>query len=411
MLKAQALTDSIYMPSIKTIKFFQQNNQESLPVIRLHSSDLVELHFDDLDGVVKNYYYTFQLCNANWEAADISSFDYIQGYQQMMISQYRISSISQVKYIHYMALLPENNYIPIKSGNYLLKVYLNADLTQLAFTKRFFVVDSKVNLSTQFSQQIDNALMYTHQKIQFTLNTRALSLYNPQQQIKVAILQNNRWDNALTDFQPTFIRNNILEYSGEDGYLFQGMREFRWADLRTFIFQTERVDSVNKKLLPIDIYLKPDISRSRSGYLTMNDLNGSYEVSTTEAENPWWQGDYANVHFTYLPNNQTPFEDKDLYMVGELTGNALTKEAKMKYNEEKGVYEKILLLKQGYYNYAYVTKNKNDASAKADASLTEGNFWETENNYTILVYYRSVDGRYDELVAVTTFNTRNGTSL
>ncbi|MBW7951828.1 MAG: DUF5103 domain-containing protein, partial [Chitinophagaceae bacterium] len=111
-------TDSIYMPNIHTVQLFQQNNQMSLPVLNLGSSDLMELHFDDLDGYVKNYSYTFQLCNEDWSEVDLSPFDYIKGFTQNRLTQYRASSIALTKYIHYQALLPDRGCVPIKSGNY-----------------------------------------------------------------------------------------------------------------------------------------------------------------------------------------------------------------------------------------------------------------------------------------------------
>ena len=64
-LMAQRVPDQIYMSNIKTPVLFQQNNQLSIPIIRLQSSDALELHFDDLSGVPKNYFYSFQLCNAD----------------------------------------------------------------------------------------------------------------------------------------------------------------------------------------------------------------------------------------------------------------------------------------------------------------------------------------------------------
>jgi hypothetical protein len=126
VLKVQAqtvFTDGIVMPNIKTVQLYKQNNQMSLPVINLLSSDLLELHFDDLDGYVKNYFYTFQLCNENWEEVNLSPFDYIKGFTQNRVSQYRVASIALTKYVHYQAVLPERGSIPTKSGNYLLKVF------------------------------------------------------------------------------------------------------------------------------------------------------------------------------------------------------------------------------------------------------------------------------------------------
>lgn len=403
---SQIVADSIYLPSVKSIKLFQQTNQESLPLIRLNSSDKLEIHFDDLDSAIKNYSYTYQLCNADWQPADISSFDYIKGFQQQQFSLYRVSSIAETKYVHYMAVLPDQNCVPSKSGNYLLKVFLNSDPDQIVFTKRMYVVDAKAPVVSQILTSFDNSLFHTHQKIQINIATQNLNLYNPAQQVKVTILQNNRWDNAITDLQPTFIRNNMLEYSGEDNnLLFAGGREYRWIDLRSLRYHTDRVAFIDKDKKPVEVFALPDASRRMFAYFPMSDLNGFYDVSNADMGNAWWQSDYARVHFTYVPENKTAFEGKDLYLIGELTGNNLTDDAKMVFNEEKGVYEKTLLLKQGYYNYLYVTKDNNNPDAKSDAGLTEGNFWETENNYTIFVYYRSISGRYDELVSATTLSS------
>ena len=408
---AQHLPDAIYMPSIKTVKFFQQGNQESLPILTLNSDQQLELHFDDLTEYAKNYYYTFELCNADWTPADVSVFDYLQGYQNQQLTQYRPSTITLSKYVHYQALLPDKNCKPIKSGNYILRVFLDSDTSKLAFTKRFFVVENKSSVNAQVLSPFDNQLVSTHQKLQFSVNATQLNPQNPQQQVKVVVLQNYRWDNALTNLQPSFMRNNVLEYNGEADCLFPAGKEYRWADLRSFRFESERISKIDRSKQPYEIYLKPEGVFSQLRYLYYHDYNGWFDVSVTESVNPWWQSDYGNVHFTFIPPNHQPFAGKDMYILGELTGNDLTDNAKMLYDADNGVYEKTLLLKQGYYFYTYVTRDQQYVNSKADASLTDGNYWETENDYTVFVYYRSLSDRYDELVAVATVNSRQGRAL
>ena len=94
--------------------------------------------------------------------------------------------------------------------------------------------------------------------------------------------------------------------------------------------------------------------------------------------------------------------------MGEMTANMLNDSTKMEYNAEKGVYEKTLMLKQGYYDYHYVTKDVKNRNAKAETAFTEGDYWETENMYTVLVYYKSLAGRSDELLGAITINSRTG---
>jgi hypothetical protein len=133
-------------------------------------------------------------------------------------------------------------------------------------------------------------------------------------------------------------------------------------------------------------------------------MNGFYEITSTDLINQWWQGDYAKVKFTFVPVGNQPYNDKQVYIAGELTGYKYDKNSLMDYNAELGVYQKELFLKQGYYSYTYVTKDVNNNSTSVEQ--TDGDYWETENDYTILVYYRSLSGRHDELVGVTTVNSR-----
>ncbi len=408
---SQTEPDAINYSNIKSIKLFQQNNQQSLPIINLHSADLLELHFDDLDGYQKNYFYTYQLCNADWSEADVNQFDYIKGFTQNRIIQARPSSITLSKYIHYQATLPEKNCIPTKSGNYLLKVYLNGDINQLAFSKKMFIVNSIAAVNMQILQPFDNNIYRTHQKIQFTLNTSQLNLYNFKQQLKVSLVQNQRWDNAIQNLQPSFIRENIYEYNGEQDCVFAAGKEYRWLDLRSFRFESDRILKKDETKNPIDVYLKKDETRINQRYLYYRDINGWFDITTTDLVNNWWQTGYANVHFTYVPENNQPYSGKEIYLLGEFTGNKVNFENKLSYNAEQGVYEKTLLLKQGYYSYNYITRDIDNKKNESSFDLTEGNYWETENTYAVFIYYRSFSGRHDELVGYNTSNSRLGGRL
>ncbi len=404
---AQRLPDHVYMPEITTTRLFQQNNQMSMPLITLNSSDLLELHFDDMIGYPRNFYYTYVLCNADWTPADVSVFDYIKGFNQNRLSQYRVSSVSATPYVHYQALLPERDCVPLKSGNYLLKVFLDSDTSKLAFTRRMMVVDKQVVVAAQVQQPFDNEILRTHQKIQLSVNTQQLNMLSPQQ-AKVVILQNNRWDDAIKDIQPTFIRGKMMEYNAEQDCIFPAGKEYRWADLQNFRFLSDRIERIDKMQTPFQIYMRPDAERNSMRYIFYGDRNGWDEIITTESVNPWWQTDYAFVHFTFAPANNQPFAGKTVHLLGEMTGNQLGDTSKMEYDALRGVYTKTLFLKQGYYSYTYVTKDNRNPSARSDASLTEGNYWETENIYTVLFYYRSFSSRHDELVGIATTSSRSG---
>src|SRR5580765_1577969 len=121
------IPDHIYKPSIHSVKLYKYGDIYSYPVMILNSSDQLELHFDDMDADFKNYYYSFQLYNADWTPSNIQSFDYIRGFQTNRITTYRNSSIVSARYTHYQLTFPERSSAPTRSGNYLLKVFLNDD--------------------------------------------------------------------------------------------------------------------------------------------------------------------------------------------------------------------------------------------------------------------------------------------
>lgn len=395
--------EAIFRDHIKAVRFHMYGDQLSLPVYRLNSADQLELNFDDLDGNVKSYYYTFQLCDYNWNPVDINPFMYIKGFTQQRIATYRYSSIALTRYTHYQATLPDRGTTLTMSGNYILKVFLDGDTTKLAFTRRMLVLEQKAAINARIIQPLTPQLFRTHQKVQFTANITGLNTFSAAQQIKVVILQNNRWDNCLKDIQPTFVRTNQLDYSAENIGLFPGGKEWRWLDLRSFRLQSDRVERANYNKTSTDIFLFPDIDRSGQRYVYFRDLNGMYLVETYETINPNWQGDFARVQFSLKSPSGSAYTDKDIYLAGQLTNYEMNDKTKMVFNEARGMYECNLFLKQGYYNYTYIAVDKNNPGQRRDL---EGDYWETENSYTILMYYRSFTDRADQLIGVSKINSR-----
>ena len=396
--------DSIYVDNIHTVRLYNYGDQLSMPVIKLNSNDQVELHFDDLDADVKYYYYTYQLCDNDWTPVNINQFDYIRGFTQLRISTYRSSSIALTKYTHYQAVIPDRSGYPTRSGNYILKVYLNGDTSQIAFTKRLMVVDNaKASILAKIIQPYAPNIFQTHQRIQFTVAIKGIDVFNAGQQVKVVILKNFRWDDALKNIPPTFIRGTTLEYNSESIGIFPGGKEWRWLDITDFHLQSERVLTADYNKRSTEIYLKPDMPRDRQQYVFYNDYNGMFVSPILRGYNPLWEIDYATVHFSFVPPNGIPYTNKNIYLFGQLTNYNYADSLKMIFNPDKGIYETHLLLKQGYYDYTYVAVDKNNPGLRNEL---DGNYYETENVYTILVYYRSFTDRSDQLIGIANFDSR-----
>lgn len=404
MLSQAQNVERVYKPNISTVQLFQYGNQQAMPIYTLNSGDQIELGFDDMEGSLKSYYYTYVLCDYNWKPVDINPFDYIKGFTQNRISTYRYSSIAYTRYTHYQAILPERNSYPIKSGNYLLKVFLDGDTSKLVFTKQMLVLDLKSAVAAAVVQPFTPQYFSTHQRIRFTATVSGLNTFSAAQQVKAVVLQNNRWDIAQRDIAPTFVRGNSLEYNSENVAVFAAGKEWRWLDLRSFRLQSDRVDHANYNKSSTDIFLKTDIDRTPQRYVYFPDYNGMYNITTYESINPFWQGDYATVYFKFASPNGEAYPGKNIYLAGGFTDYALSDKWKMKFNEEKKIYEATAFLKQGYYNYTYISV---DEKNPADRIALEGNYWETENSYTVLIYYKSFTDRSDQLIGVSRINSRN----
>lgn len=402
------IPDHIYKSNIRTVKLHKYGDIYSFPVIMLNSNDQLELHFDDMDADFKNYYYTFQLYNADWTPANITSFEYIKGFQTNRITTYRNSSIVQTRYTHYQATIPERNSAPTKSGNYLLKVFLNDDTSKLYFTKRFLVVNNRAVVSAIITQPFNANFFRTHQRVQVNVNTAnaQINAFSPQD-LKVAVVQNNIWSSASVIDRPTIFRGNYYEYSDDENTSFQAGKEWRWLDLRSLQLLSDRMAKiVDTNKTKTEIYVKPDVERRQQVYIFYRDINGIFTVENTDGTNPYWQSDYAWVHFTYVPPGNRAYEGKSVYVFGELTNYETNDKSKMVFNDETGVYEKELFLKQGYYNYSYVTLTDNKKEGFIPSlENTEGNYWGTENGYMVLVYFRPFGARADELIGFTRVNS------
>ncbi|HVI47436.1 MAG TPA: DUF5103 domain-containing protein [Chitinophaga sp.] len=395
--------DHIYQNNIRSVKFNQAGDALSLPMYTIGTGEKLELSFDDMDNDVKNYYYSFILCNADWTPAAVNQFDYMRGFSETRILNYRLSSVALQRYTHYSVQLPGTNSYPVKSGNYLLKVYQDSDTSRLAFTRRMYVVENKAGISGFIQQPMNPKLFRTNQKVNFEINTSSLNIQNPFDQLKVVILQNYRWDNALFNIRPQYINGNVIKYNAELNCIVPGGKEYRWIDLRSFRLQTERVERSEYHAKSTDVYAVTDHERADKVYQFIKDINGLYYLATLENYNPDFEGDYATVHFSFAAPE--PYAGYDMYILGQMTDYELNDKSKLIYNGATRAYEGSLFLKQGYYNYIYGLVDKTIPNAKFDSELTEGNYWETENNYTILLYFRPLGGRADELVSSVTLNS------
>jgi hypothetical protein len=402
---AQNNPDKTYDTAIHTILIHPLNQPLAVPAIELNATHPLQISFDDFKASYQDYYYSIELMNADWTTTNMNAFDYVQGFNQIKINDFSVSSIAFQHYFHYQFNFPNTHLKPTRSGNYILKVYKNGNSNELVFTKRFYVMEHLIGIAASVKEPFDGNISKTHQKIVVQLDVKQIPSLQSDQ-LQLLVVQNYRYNDGIKLTTPNFIRGNILEYSQEDQLVFPSGKECRWLNLQSMQLVSDRISKFQKIGNDNYVFLKPDGSRAEMAYSTFNDLNGNYLISNTDALQSETQNDYAHVSFTYIPKDHIPLVGQKLYLQGALTNNELNEHAEMVFDPKTGVYQKTLVLKQGYYSYNYITRDTHDPNTLDDFTETEGNHWETENDYTIFVYYRLPGGQHDSLLGFTTINSK-----
>ncbi len=402
---AQQNPDKVYDPSIHTVMIAPVGKPLETPILHLNGSSPLLISFDDFKMQYQDYYYTIELVDSIWNPIEINDFDYVRGFNQNKINNFLVSSISSQKYFHYEFTFPNSNCSPKLSGNYILKVYKDGNKEDIVFTNRFYVVEDIANVAALVNEPFEGAISKTHQQIKVNVDVKNIPSFQ-NDQLTVRVVQNNRYHDAKVVATPSFIRNTILEFNNESELIFPAGNEFRWLDLQSLSLRSDRIAEINNKALTPLISVKPDLSRSNLLYNSFNDLNGGLLIMNTESLQSENQNDYAQVVFTYIPKDNIPFAYQKLYLAGALTNNTLDANAEMHFDAKLGVYQKRLLLKQGYYSYCYILRDKIDPNDMEDFAETEGSHTEAENNYGVFVYYRSPGARNDQLVGYASINSK-----
>jgi len=391
--------DYVYVTNIKSVKINPIGNPLDPPVIYLGSSQGLIVSFDDLDNVQKDFTYDIIHCNKDWTQSEMERIEYLDGFVDEEIDASTFSVNTLIPYINYQLPLPNVDLNWNIEGNYLLIIYEGGDVDDRipVITRRFMVVDKKVNVSVTNRRPLDVTKIRTHFEFDLFVNNKDFRIQDAQNNISVTVLQNYRWDIAITDLKPKFIVGDRMTIDNTGVISFPALKEFRSADIRSLDYVATGIQSIDLNNYSTDVLLDLGQDRGDSYYTTVPDANGQFVIQNRDVGSDATGGDYANVIFTL----DVPERDEEIYVMGAFTDWKIDEMYRMRYYDAQEVYIAEVLLKQGYYDFFYGV----DFDGVLDAREIEGSWADAENNYQVFVYLREPGDRYDRLIGYYSFNS------
>lgn len=371
-------------------------------------ANTLEISFDEMSHDVHHYTYTLLHLDHDGRESHLSSGEYVHGFTTQDITDYEHSLNTQRSYTHYRFQFPNDDMQLTASGNYALKIYEDGDIEKVVAWVCFSVVEPIAGISATIRPNTDIELSGRYQQVDIEVNTSALTVNSPDE-IKVVVRQNGRLDNQVVLTQPTYMERNRFRYQNQKALIFEGGNEYRHMDVYSVYFAGTGIEQVRydnrdyhallfaDELRGTGAVYAGDVVTDKCGtpYMHEYDVDGQYRVNAERTDDSDTEAEYMWVHWTLL--RQEPWFDGVIYVGGDLFLNQLGTANRMQYDNENRCYYLTALVKQGGYDYQYwfVPKGQN-----VTLQRTEGSHWQTENEYTVYVYYRPFGSRADRLVGV-----------
>ena len=384
-----AQNNVIKSDNIASLQIIAGNNWLSLPIIKLNGTDQINVSFDDLTHQYRRYAYKLEYCEADWTVSDgLFESDYCEGFADgNTIEDVEESINTNTLYTHYKFSIPNERCKPKISGNYRLAVY-DENEGDTVFTACFMIVDPLVNVSMSVTSNTDIDTNKSHQQVGMAINYPSIRITNPSQEIKTVILQNGDWHNARCNVPSQYQTIDGMKWEHNKALIFDGGNEYHKFEILSVSNPTLGIEDTWWDGSEYHARVWTDLPRP--SYTYDEDANGAFYIRNSDNIENDRASEYVVVEFRL----QAPRQKGDVYINGMWTNNQYIPQYIMTYNEIDRQYEAKVKLKQGYYSYRYVVVD-NDRPLPV---TSEGNFFQTENTYQALVYYRGIGQRTDLLV-------------
>lgn len=392
-VRALNTAQTAFDPNFKTLQVRQNGDPLGFPMYVMGTDGYLVFSFDEL-AEDRNYLrYRVIHCNSDWQPSVLVDSEYLDGFNEAEVEDYEFSRTTTVHYVHYSVSIPNKDIRITHSGNYLLQVYNENEPEKVLLQFRFYVSENSVNVSGNVKTVTDVDYNKKHQQLSFVVDCARSPVESLFSDLKVVVEQNQRQDNQVVLTHPMSVRGKAAVYEHLPALIFRGGNEYRRFETVSTQFPSLGVSDIEYRYPYYHFFLQPDKTRAYSQYLYDQTINGKFYIREYNSADSDTEADYVVAHFTldapYIPG-------REIFIEGDITNRSLGKDAMMTYNSEAGMYEKVMLLKQGQYNYQYLSKKKTEDDYKTEP--LEGDFYQTVNQYIVRTYTRPRGEKADRLI-------------
>lgn len=387
-------TTGIFDRRFRTLKTEVEDNFMSPPVIRLGTNDRILVKFDEIGE--DNSYLEYRLihCDADWQPSRLIESEYLEGFNSVRIEDYAYSTATFVHFVNYLIAFPNEDLQIKHSGNYLLQVYDPERPEETLLQTRFQVTENIARIEGNVTSRTDMGHNTYWQQLAFEIDCQGIGEFNPYQDIIVYVTQNDREATKRRIMTPLRVSGDKIIYEHLNDLVFGASNEYRRFESVSNSFPGMRVDSLRYMGSNYHVWLKVDEPRQSASYSYDQTQHGRFLVREYNSTDSDIGADYITVHFL-LECPELPAYD--IYLDGEFTHDRMDKENQLTYDHRVGGYVAEVPLKQGAYNYQYVTRSRQ--TGEISTSTIEGDKYETLNEYGIAVYFRPPGARADRLIS------------
>lgn len=372
----------------------------AVPYVTLGTPEQLTVSFDHLADDREFLRYRVLRCDADWTPSALAESEYLDGFNESPIERYDFSRGTTTHYVHYEFDFPNEDIRPRLSGNYLLQVYREDDPETVLLQTRVMVSEQTAPIAFEATSRTDVDYNQGHQQLSLRVDTEHARVADPFNDLTVVVGQNGRYDSETAMRHPLRMSGHVAVYEHQPQLIFDAGNEYRRFEISDVTYPGRGVESIEYLQPYYHFTLYPDASRAGEPYSYDRTQHGRYKVREYNSSQSDLEADYVVVHLTL---DYPELIGTSVFLDGDMVSRRFSPESLMTYNRATGRYEKVLLLKQGAYNYQYLTARPGDRAGST--AIIEGDKYQTGNEYLVKVYARSPLDRTDRLIGVRLFTT------